>query len=198
MGRQLPVVATINTQFMTRLFSAEQIADKIMDALSTSITKLPAFSDPQTNALRNAFKTLFTAIHEPLLDKLAKINGMRPVTRIGKVRIDIRGKKKKLLLLNSSTTYGSNTSLELEVPIALILNLYLDDLCDHFGVPNTKKGQNSINFHLIRPSNAQVRLYLKSLSQSNLLARSQRCSSKIGPVLQFSINPNFVHEQVDK
>jgi len=43
-----------------------------------------------------------------------------------------------------------------------------------------------------------VELYIKSLSQSDLLARSQRCSSKIGPVLKFSINPNFVHEQADK
>ena len=92
-------------------------------------------------------------------------------------------------ILNTFHTFGVDTDLEVKIPIKMIYDLYVQNLCDHYEVRNDKLGRKSIKLHLSR---SQMQLFFKSLSQSDLLISSQRCSSQINKHLLFSLNTTFV------
>lgn len=188
--------ATINTRLFTCGYSfmkSDTIVNRIMDGLqNTSIMQLYAFSDIQISALRYAFATIVSKVREPLISELALKHGTPSSKKtVGYIQADILNDNVSFRILNSFSTFGSDTSLELQVPINLIYKLYAQFLWDHFEVSNDRLGHQSINPHLMKPTKPQMQLYIKSLSQSDLLI--QDCSSQINEQLLFSITSTFIH-----
>jgi hypothetical protein len=190
---------TIDTTIFQPFIPCSQVTERIMHAFHvTSITNLYNFSDVQLLALNYAFNTILKSIYQPLIDELDFKHGYPANKRgVGLLDVDVNSKPAKFSLFNTFSTYGSDTSLELQIKIKLVYDLYVEYLCKHFDVPNDKVGRSSIKIHLNKPNKSQMYLLLPLLlSQSDLLVTSQRSSSQKVNSLLFSINTTFFVKDV--
>lgn len=195
-GKSAP---TIETKFLSNLLPADQISITITKNLylnSLCADYISLFHDliaAQKYALYSAFDTIFNAIHQPLLNELNLKHGFPASKKIvGKIQVEILGKPTKFRILNTFSTFGHNTSLEIEIPIKLIYDLYVQFLCDQYRVTNDKAGQRLFRRFLTKQGKSAILFLIKSLSKTRLLVTSQRCSSVIRNYLLFSINTNFL------
>ena len=203
MLRKLPIrdksAPTIETKFLSNLLPADQISITIIKNLylnSLCADYVSLFIDlrrVQKYALYYAFDTIFNAIHQPLLNELNLKHGFPASKKIvGKIQVEILGKPTKFRILNTFSTFGPNTSLEIEIPIQLIYDLHIQSICDWYDVTNDIAGRRLLRFRSVKPGKSAILFLIKSLSKTRLLVTSQRCSSVIRNYLLFSINTNFL------
>lgn len=182
----------INTTIFVNsdLLTIDQIVTRIMGGfLNDSILSLYAFSDIQLGCLSKTIKQIIQSLYIPIQQELISKDGFSAKKlNVGSINI----LNYNLKILNTFNTFGLETNLELKIPIKMFYNLYVQHLCDYYEVENSKSGKNCIKMHLNRPNKPQMELFFKSLSQTNLLVNSQRCSSLIDKHLIFSINTTFL------
>ena len=160
--------------------------------VNTSLWSLYDFSDIQLECLRSAVTQIFENLHVPLSQELLLKNGFS-ANRLQVGNFYVLDYTVKVL--NTFRTYDLGTELELQIPIKMFYDLYVKNLCAHFGVADDKDGRKEIKIHLSQPNKVQMGLFFKSLSQSELLATSQRCSSQIDKQLLFSLNKLFLNDE---
>lgn len=177
----------INTTAASKnLLPSEEVVTKIMTALGNTPINIFAFSEVQLECLKNAIAQTIKNLHVPLKDELSSKDGF-PAKKLTVGTLPILGYPIKLL--NTFHTFGVDTDLEVKIPIKMFYDLYVQNLCDHYGVPNHKLGRKLIKSHLSR---SQMLLFFKTLSQTDLLITSQRSSSQINKHLLFSLNRTFL------
>jgi hypothetical protein len=195
----------IETMKYKNFLSVQKIVKKFMDSFKRRKILLSPLSFFLTRiqilCLERAIFKLITEIHEPLKELLIlKNKSSSKRVRIGS--IDVFGFNLKVINMNH--TSGSDTNLQLIVPIRVIYYLFAQAICEHFGVhytfgknvKNLAKSQldkPGLSSQLTKPNATQMSVFFRALDQTNLVIEpADFITAQITRYLFFSINEVFL------
>ena len=179
----------IDTSLIVKRFSSlENVIFRVFKGFDNNvILKFYGFSDIQIDCLEKTFTEVFEAIYLPLKFELVQSNGS-----VGKHISFMMILGYNIKIVNTFSTFGLNTKLNVRIPINMFFSIYMKHLCNYYEVANDVDGRKSIKRYLKHSSHCQMLLFFKSWCNSELLCITQSETTNIYNHLLFSIDKTFL------